>query len=208
MSSCSDCCDTCQVCINCDDTCNTCQSFCEVGKQTALTHLSNDLLWPEIHKDDIIIKTLPRDKYNKAFTYISKASNLGTKVDSSRLLKENGTWTGKGETRNFIYADKTNEIIDGINSMMAMNGGSFPLGPFKKDVDIIYASYFEKIRIALKNLKLYQYACNECNVTCDVSCDTCDTCDSCQGSNGYWPSDWHSPWDSPWPSDWADSSIT
>jgi hypothetical protein len=190
MSSCADCCDSCQNCVNCNDTCDTCQSFCEIGKQLATSNgLSSP--WPKFERDQIIIQVLPKETYNKAWDYVSQAARLGSR-------KNSGAWSGTPETRDFIYADKTNELITGIESL---GGGTKVQGierPFTKDTHIIYAKYFNAISEAMNQLLLHESACNECNVSCDVDCDTCDSCDSCQGSVSYWPSSWYGSWSGSW----------
>lgn len=188
MSTCADCCDTCQTCVGCNDTCNLCQSFCQLGRQLAI---QNGLTapWPAIVRDDIIIKKLPRATYNKAFEYVQAAAAKGS-------MQNSGGWRGTGETRDFIYADKTNQLITGINSLGG--GTTAGVGPFAKDTHIIYAEYFKKLADALSGLKLNFNACDDCNVSCNVDCDTCDTCDSCQGSVSYWPSSWYGSWSGSW----------
>lgn len=198
MSSCSDCCDSCQTCIDCNATCNTCQSFCELGNQLAK---DNDLTppWPSVfNKGDIIIKVLPRETYNKAWDYIESAASLGTPSTEENQGKTSGDWTGTKETRNFIYADKTNELIAGIESL---GGGTKVQNiprPFTKDINIIYASYFTEISKAMNALLLHADACDTCNLSCNVTCDTCDSCDTCEDSNAYWPSSWHGSWSGSW----------
>lgn len=185
MSSSVSCCNRCQTCINCNDTCNTCQSFCEIGKQLARQNgLSPP--WPtDIKKDDIIIKKLPQSTFYSAWQYVSDAANLGKTTNS-------GGWSSYPDKREFIYADQTNELIQGINSL---NGGSYcGVGPFRKDIDIIYASYFRQIAETMRDLSLKWNACDSCDSKCDVLCDTCDSCDSCDVDNGYWPSSWHGSW--------------
>jgi hypothetical protein len=68
MGTSSHCCNECQTCKACKGTCYTCQAFCETTGQSATTYFSQP--WPGISKDDIIIKRLPRDLFNAAFTYV------------------------------------------------------------------------------------------------------------------------------------------
>lgn len=188
MSSSVSCCNACQTCINCNDTCNNCQSFCEVGKQLAR---ENGLTppWPlDIQKNDIIIQKLPKNTFYNAWKYVSDAANKGNVTNS-------GGWTKTPEQKDFIYADQTNELIQGIDSL---GGVSCGVGPFQKDKDIIYASYFKAIAEAMNNLQLKWNACDNCDSNCNVSCDTCNSCDSCNTDNSYWPSSWFGSWSGSW----------
>ena len=66
---------------------------------------------------------------------IEKMANYGKR-------SSNEGWTWSNETRDFIYAEKTNEMIDGANSLgggTKVNGVSPNL---QSGVDIVYASYF------------------------------------------------------------------
>lgn len=188
MSTCADCCDHCQTCISCNATCDTCQSFCQLGRQLA-TQNGLTAPWPGIVRDDIIIKKLPRALYNQAFSYVQSAAALGS-------MSNSGGWTGSGETRDFIYADKTNELITGINSLGG--GTNAGTGPFSRDTSIVYASYFQALSTALSGLLLRFTACDDCNIQCNVTCNTCNSCDSCQGSVSYWPGSWYGSWSGSW----------
>jgi hypothetical protein len=195
MSSCSDCCDVCESCTSCNGTCDTCQSFCELGHQLASDHgLSNPMNWVE--KDDIIIETFPRSDLNEAIDYVISACRIGTDSGVDNQGQISSDWSTSHETRDFIYADKINELKEGIESLGG--GTSVGSGPWSKDTDIIYASYFQDLYNALDGLKLNWNACDDCDTDCNVSCDTCNTCDTCEDSNSYWPSSWYGSWSGSW----------
>lgn len=163
------CMDHCSTCINCNDTCVTEQSFCtgsgEKG-QLASAYIGAGN-FPSFKRDDIIIEKFPQSTMNDMIDYIAKAASYG-KTNS-------GGWSTSHEIRPFIYADKINEILDGISSLSGQSAGS----KVKKD-DIIYAEFFSSISNTINNLKLSTRACNECISKCDVDCDTCDGCDVCE----------------------------
>lgn len=180
------CMDHCSTCIDCNDTCVTEQSFCtgsgEKG-QLASAYIGAGN-FPSIKRDDIIIEKFPRSTMNSIISYIAKAAAYGK--------HNSGGWSTGQETREFIYADKINEILNGISSLSGQSAGS----PVNKD-DVIYAEFFDSITSTVNKLKLSPSACNNCISKCDVDCDTCDgcdvcetcdsclSCDSCQGVTSY-----------------------
>jgi hypothetical protein len=158
------------TCATCLPTCYSKQTFCIISGQSASDYFSHS--WPaSFEKDQIIYKVLPRTVFNTAFTYINNALHKGnTKATSS--------WMGTEETREFIFADKVSELIDGLSKF---NNGCSIEKPNKNDV--IYASYFTKISKALSNAQLSPSACDDCNVSCNVTCNSCQGCVNCQGCN-------------------------
>ncbi len=156
--------------------CNVCQSFCEVGRQLASQNGMSYNFGP-FNRDDIIIKVMPQSVYNAMGEAIERMANYGSKQDS-------GGWTWSPETRDHIYADKTNELIAGANSL---RGGTVVQGvpTLTKDVSIVYGSYFTAIANAINHMLLNQEACHRCNTGCDVTCESgCDGCDSCNTGEG------------------------
>jgi hypothetical protein len=123
---------------------------------------------PSFKRDDIIIETFSRKTLNDMISYVSEAAALGDITDS-------GGWTADPETRDFIYADKINELLDGIASLSGQSAGA----KVKKD-DIIYADFFSGISSTINKLKLSSKACDVCVTYCDTSCNTCDECDKCE----------------------------
>lgn len=155
----------------CDTPCNVCQSFCEVGKQNASQNGMGYSFGP-FNRDDIIIKVMPQSVFNAMGEAVEKMANYGSSHDS-------WGWTWTPETRDFIYADKVNELIRGIESL---RGGTTVQGvprPITKDIDIVYGQYFTAIANAINSMKLYWNACNMCDSGCDAKCDDCNICQSC-----------------------------
>jgi hypothetical protein len=65
--------------------------------------------FPSFQRNDIIIEKFPRSTLNDMIDYISEAASYGT--------HDSGGWSASHETRNFIYADKINELLGGIASL-------------------------------------------------------------------------------------------
>ena len=167
------CMDHCTVCIDCDSfttSCDTQQTFCtgdqEKG-QLASAYVGAAGM-PSFNRDDIIIEVFPRSTLNAMIDYVAKAASYGDMADS-------GGWSTSHETRDFIYADKINELLSGISSLSGQSAGA----SVNKD-DVIYASFFSGISSTINGLKLSPSACDKCVSKCDTSCDTCDACDVCE----------------------------
>lgn len=182
-ATCSDksCCDKCQVCDNCDGgpngECYLKQNFCSIMSQNALSDTGQSSPWPTFNSDDIIIKTLPRATYNSILNTIRTAYNFGTTANSGLSLSV------AAETRDFIHADKTNEIIAAINALNGTVVSGVPT--LQKDTDIVYARYFQAIRTGLQNMQLKEIQCHKCNTACDAQCEMCDGCDTCNTGACY-----------------------
>ena len=87
------------------------------------------------NRDQIIINSLPKSTYNAMGKAIEKMANYGNNAS-------NEGWIWEEENRDFIYAEKTNEMIKGANSL---GGGTKVNGVtpnLKSGIDIVYASYF------------------------------------------------------------------
>lgn len=171
------CMDHCSVCIECDSfttSCDTQQTFCSGDQekgQLASAYIGAANM-PSFKRDDIIIETFPRKTLNDMISYVSKAAALGGEGERGQ---DSGGWTADPETRNFIYADKINELLDGIASLSGQSAGA----KVQKD-DIIYADFFSGISSTINELTLSSGACRVCVTQCDTSCNTCDECDKCE----------------------------
>lgn len=173
-----DCDCNCGACnASCDLPCNVCQGFCEVGKQAASQNGFNYNFGPW-QRDDIIYKEMPQSVYNAMGEAIEAMAGYGNTQDS-------GGWTWSPETRDFIYADKTNEMIRGANSL---GGGTTVQGvpTLVAKESIVYADYFNAIATAIKTMILNPEACHLCNLGCDAQCDACNICnsDDCESGSG------------------------
>jgi hypothetical protein len=170
-TNCSNACvEHCTVCINCNANCNTQQSFCTGSKQKG--QLASAYIgaagFPSFQRNDIIFQKFPRTMLNEMIDYVTKAAKYGSESDS-------GSWTTSHETRSFIYADKINELLNGISSLSGQSAGS-QVAPN----DVIYADFFSNISKTINELKLSTGACNSCVSECNVQCNTCDGCDVCE----------------------------
>lgn len=170
------------ACPTCQPTCYSKQAFCAIGSQYVSGYYSHS--WPKFSKDDIIIEVLPRSVFNSAITFINNGLHKGSSSSTS-------SYSISKETRDFIYADKINDIVSGLSKL------GKTIKTVKKD-EVIYADYFNSIRDALNGAKLASTACNTCNTDCNVQCKDCQGCVSCEGCNtcqGY--TTCHSPCHSP-----------
>lgn len=170
------CMDHCSVCIDCDSfstKCDTAQTFCtgdqEKGQLASAYIGAAD--FPSFSRDDIIIKKFPRSMLNDMIDYVAKAASYGNQEQS-------GNWSTSHETRDFIYADKINELLEGISSLSGQSAGSSV-----SRGDIIYASFFSGISSTINNLELSTGACDNCVTQCDTKCVTCNACDECETCN-------------------------
>lgn len=184
---CVNCANLCNVCINCDTSsrpyqCNTQQTFCTGSRmrgQLASAYIGAANA-PTFVRDDIIIKKFPQATLNTLIEYVANAAKHGATQDS-------GSWTTGAETRPHIYADKINELLAGIRSINSVNNP----GTNKQKDQVIYAEEFNTIMNTINNLRLGNSACDLCNTSCDVTCNTCNSCDtciscnSCQGVTSY-----------------------
>lgn len=170
---------------NACDTCQTALTYCK-RQQAAESYLPANICIPltTIARDDIIIKKLPRDSedglsYNGLIRYINAAAAYGGRQNSADLV-DGHTVTEDGqtftiqfpiaeETRPFIYADKTQEII---RHMIALDSGNDPGFRAKKD-EVIYAKDFNSLVDHVKKLKLNTGACEAC-------ISRCNACNGCQ----------------------------
>lgn len=175
--NCTDCANRCNVCENCDSSnsnCNTQQTLCTGSRmkgQLASAYVGSAGA-PSIKRDDIIIKVFPRSTLNNLIDYVGTAASYGGSVTS-------GGWKGTHETRDFIYADKINELINGMKSVSSSNDPGVTI----KAGDVIYASTFQSIMSSLNNLKVSTSACDVCVSGCNATCNTCNSCNSCISCN-------------------------
>lgn len=177
------------TCTDADHGCFSAESLCNTN-QKATGYASHN--WPnKFEKDQIIIQVLPRNVFNSAFSFISQALKAGN-------TQHTADWSTSPETRDFIYADKVNEILQGLSKFE--NGCS--IAEAKKD-DIITAAYFTSIAQALNNAQISKNACDWCNVSCEgcVDCEGCNACEGCNTCRGHRTchSPCHSPCDTPIP---------
>lgn len=187
---CVNCSNRCNICIDCDTGdykgCNTFQTFCYGSKMegqlaSAYVGAANA---PSIKRDDIIYKVLPQTKLNDLIDYLNKAAAYTGEQPSQNVCEG---FPIASESRDFVYADKIQEIID---AMTSMNGGNNPGFSAVKD-EVIYGSDFNNLMQKINSLKLHIRACESCISDCNVKCDTCNecniciSCNTCQGKSSY-----------------------
>lgn len=173
-------CDLGQVCLNCDGPkgplhCNVAQNYCGPQAESASAWISGANA-PAIVQDDIIIKKLPQAELNRLINWLSGAmSYMGVGPGSSPA--GGGASAPSTEGRQFVYADKIQEII---TALTAINAGNNP-GVSPGVDQVIYANDFNKIMEVFNSLKFSPSACPQCVDGCNMICDTCNRCDTCQG---------------------------
>lgn len=164
-------CNGCNTCNNDDKPrCNTAQPICSTtAGQVAADLAVGDPGAPTASRDQIIIKVFPRSLMNELIQWILDAANMG-KVSTSPIPS-----IGK-EDREFIYADKINEIIDGMITIWSGNSTA----KVQKD-QIITSETFNRIMDAINNMEINpSSACDMCVYSCNAGCLSCNTCVSCQ----------------------------
>lgn len=187
---CVNCSNKCNICIDCDTGdykgCNEQQTFCTGSKmegQLASAYVGAAGA-PAISRDDIIYKVLPQTKLNDLIDYLNKAAAYTGERPSQDLAEG---FPIAREDREFIYADKIQEIID---AMTNMDGGNSPGFTAVKD-EVIYGSNFNSLMQKINSLKLHTGACESCITSCNVKCDICNecnvciSCNTCQGKSSY-----------------------
>lgn len=76
------------------------------------------------------------------------------------------------EGRDFLYADKINEIIDGMITVDSSNA----TGKVARD-QIIYSSTFNRIMDKIRELNIHKTkACDMCVSQCNAYCNSCNAC--------------------------------
>lgn len=133
---------------------------------------------PSFSRDQIIIQVFPRSTLNSMIDYVAKAAKYNGTRRGSQGPVNSGAWSADHETREFIYADKINELLEGISSLSGQSAGN----SVSKD-DVIYADFFSGISSTINELKLSPSACGACVTSCDTTCDTCNACDECETCN-------------------------
>lgn len=158
----------CSVCTNCQ----SCQSFCQLGQQMATDHGAQ--LLPSVGRDDIIIKKITPSVLKSVADSITAAASKGSKQNSSPT-------TLSQITKEFMYATDINKFLSHLTHGLLT--GSKP-GNVSRD-QVVYASFFQSINSAISGIKIYAYACDKCNVTCDtcISCQHTSCHSSCHGSH-------------------------
>lgn len=181
--NCTNCSNKCNVCINCDSGsykhCNTQQKFCSGSRMSG--QLASAYIGaagaPSFSRDDIIIKKMPPSEVLKWMQYVQKAGEYTGEKPSYDCTGSG--WAAKAESRQFVYADYINHLLQGIRDI---GGPNSPPGNKSRD-EIIYASFFNQITSTLNTLQLNASACESCISSCNVTCNTCNACNSCISCN-------------------------
>lgn len=178
------CCDRCQVCNSCNNPskgtkylCNVPQTYCSPQPETANGNLFMGPNAPTFQRDDIIFKEMPRSELNRWIQWVIDASKYKSGTNGEDIgNKSSPQQSANPEDRDFVYADKINELIKIMTGVSSKNN---PGLIFKRD-DIIKAEDFNKITEKLNNFMLAHSGCPECVAACNVNCNNCNTCITCQ----------------------------
>lgn len=89
-----------------------------------------------------------------------------------------GKTTGKAVgTEDFMYAKMFNGALKKMRYLASNSTGNDMVSPN----DIIYASTFEILKsYATDSFLLHSDQCDNCNIKCDVTCDSCEGCNTNQ----------------------------
>lgn len=168
--SCNSSCDDCVRCNN-DYTpyCNSAQKLCSNASQTAADLNVGAAGAPTASRDVIIKKLFPQSLMNELIQWILDAANMG--AESTSPIP-----TIAEEDRDFVYADKINEIIDGMVRIYYSNNTA----KVERD-QIITTETFNRIMEKINNLQINSStACDMCVWTCNAGCQSCNSCVGCQ----------------------------
>lgn len=178
-SGCESCnsCESCDSCEKCDSGCmkgdkcsgcNDCQSFCEDSHQKV-----GSFSWGACTARGQQFFKL--STWNSIYKFICNAYAEGT--------KKNGGSPGissSGITQSSMRAVDFNAVSKALNGLGGHNGTASTVSPG----DDLLGSYFSGLETAANTLKYKKDQCNNCNINCDVTCDTCESCDKgCEKCN-------------------------
>lgn len=193
-SGCQSCdqCTKCDSCESCDKNCNgtgclSSQAFCATSQRAGTFSFG-----VPTSKDSLFFS---RETWNKIITHINNAYTKGTYSLSNKAQSGTGA-SGIGtsglaklslDTNDFMTAKKFNEVSEALGKLGSAGPGLtvYAVGSEKKPAgDIIYGSYFETLETYANNLLYKTTQCNDCNVACNVKCNTClkcnvENCGSC-----------------------------
>lgn len=178
-------CNSCQSCnTNCNGSvCNTKQNFCSTDQFVGSFSFGQDL-----GTDDIF---LTKNNWNKIFTFINNAylegsTSLVNRARSGNGVKNPGNGGDSGlpnsDPNEFMTAQMFNDVSEALGNL----GNIGPSRRVVKDVDMIYGSYFQDLENYADNLLFKTTQCDNCNVACNVQCNTCLKCnanDNCGACN-------------------------
>ncbi len=192
QTSCTSCvacqgCNTCESCNSCQSCntscnassgCNTLQAFCAIGCQTYGQYGSFAFSYSPTPDNGIMGPGyFDQGVWNEIISYINTLRTKGSVSNSGGSL----SYSSINDVAPF-KASEFNRISGAING-----GAVSPEG-------LIYGVYFSNLEDNAEAMRLSNSACDRCNVSCDVTCnscqkcnvrnsDACGTCQACQGGN-------------------------
>lgn len=197
MSGCQRCNSGCQYCNSCEkcDSCEQCntacdgggcltiQSFCATSGQSA----GGFSFGQSVAGEEFF---LTKKNWNKIFTYINDAYAKGSASPSNKAQSGTGASApGNGGDSGLPASDEhefmTDTMFNKVSEALGNLGSSGPSRRVKADVDLIYGSYFKDLESYANGLQYKTTQCDDCNVACNVKCNTClkcndnGNCDSC-----------------------------
>lgn len=192
-------CQSCNSCESCNNSCNagagacnTVQSFCSLGGQSAGGFsFGNCVSSGEIIDIDNSwngLLSYINAAYAKGASSLSNGAQSGSGVSGSGNAGSSGLpnidtslRSSDSQGKGFITASMFNQIAAALGGL----GSSGPSTRVSSE-DIIYGSYFESLESYANVLRYQSTQCDNCNVGCNVKCNTCLTCneENCGTCNG------------------------
>lgn len=178
-------CNSCESCnTNCNGTgCNSAQNFCATNQSVGSFSFGQD-----VGANDLF---LTKANWNSIFSYINNAFSKGSSNLTNKAQSGNGvSSSGDGGDSNLPASDSnvfmTADMFNKVSAALGALGSSGPSFRATKDVTIIYGSYFSDLERYANNLQYKSSQCDDCNVACNVKCNTCLTCnvENCGSCNG------------------------
>lgn len=169
----------CNLCNRCMGTCNVKQTFCDLGKQTAIEHGGGTFNWPA--GNDIIYRTWTAEAWNRLRSKIEAAFNKGSLCSSS----SQAGWVVEMpvvQKEDIIKADTFNRAgrtIQKLGGNVETVVAATPSNPGT----VIRKYHAVQLQDGFNNGRISDKACDDCNVKCNVNCDNCNSCNSCQTCN-------------------------
>lgn len=155
-------------CYTCQGVCDTGQSFCKVGKQVVSDKTTDFDFGQCVSAGQIL---LTRDNWNKIITYINNAYAEG------RVQSGGPSGLPRADTNTVMTAEMFNLVSTALVNLGRVD---YPKQKVNQG-DVIYGYYFENLENYANRLKYKYDQCDNCNIDCNVTCDSCNC--TCLGSS-------------------------
>lgn len=180
LTACSGC-NTCQSCNSCQSCnaacngvgCNTLQSFCTVGCQAYNEYGDFKFSYDPVKENIMAPGYFDQSVWDEVITFINERRLKGSTSSSGEAIAK----SAKEDVAPFKASE--------FNRVSSACGG-----PTVKQNDLILGSYFQELAAAVNGTSLAGGACDNCNASCNVTCNSCQKCnssnsDSCGSGQRY-----------------------